>query len=61
MSHVTLTLVLVFEDTLAAEDAADVAAEFEDRLNVLFDEGFLDNHGTIYEFRIEHDYDANDT
>ena len=61
MSQVTVTIVLTFEDTLTPSEADDVAAEFEDKLNVLFDEGFLDEHGTLYDFTVEHDYHANDT
>lgn len=61
MSTITLTLKITLEDILDPSDTPAVSELFESHFEALFDRGFLDSYGTVYDYHLEAEYDANDT
>jgi len=62
MSHLTLNLKIIFEDTLDPAEPEDIVSKFDAHLALLLDLGFLDSYGTVYDYELEiGEFDADDS
>lgn len=60
MSTLTLTLSITFENCLDAREADEVKDRFDAHVETLLELGFLDRHGTVYDYTLNSEYDADD-
>lgn len=60
MSHITLQIRITFEDTIDPRETEQIAVKFDSHINTLIDMGFLDSYGTIYDYEVTADYNADD-
>lgn len=60
MSRLTLQVELLFEQILEPVEVEDIAQQFDAHIEQQLENGMLDQYGTVYDYRIEPGYTADD-
>lgn len=60
MSTIDIRLRLTFEDTIDPGETDTIRDKFDHHIDTLLDLGFLTRFGTIYDYEVTAEYDADD-